>query len=69
MERGDSVTHHVPYDLVVDPKVIMNEPVSHSGHGSPFDVGVLRTEVDGEFLRCFPNDLKTPDERALKGLV
>lgn len=37
--------------------------------GAPLAVGVLRAKTDGEFPGCFPNDLKTTDERGLKGFV
>ena len=47
----------------------MDEAVTHPGHGTPFQMALPLLEVIRELFHRFPNDLQTPDKRALQRFI
>ena len=47
----------------------MDEAVTHPGHGAPFQMAVPLLEVVRKLFHGFPNDLQTPDKRALQRFI
>ena len=64
--RTTAIYTHLTRELRAE--IVVNQPIAHASHGTPFDVGVSRTKVTRNLLRGFANDLKasndsTPERR------
>ena len=55
--------HDVPDELEVDAIVVVNQAVSHAGHGSPLHLGMLSSKFFGDMLRGFADDLVETADR------
>ena len=55
-----------PYNVVVNAEVAMNKVVTHPGHGTPFQMAIPLLDLIRELFHRFPNNLQTPDKRALQ---
>ena len=47
----------------------MDETVTHPGYGTPFQMALPLLDVIRELFHRFPNDLQTPDKRALQRFI
>ena len=47
----------------------MDETVTHSGHGTPFQMAIALLDVIRELFHRFPNNFQTPDKRALQRFI
>jgi hypothetical protein len=54
-----------PDKVQIDAHVVVNEDIAHPGHAPPSDFGMPITQLSGEPLRRFANDLQLPDDRVL----
>lgn len=55
--------HHVPHDLPIDKKVVVNQDVTKAGDLAPLDIGMGMSHFVGNPLRGFTNDLEVAHDR------
>lgn len=68
-ENGDLRGHGIPDDFEIDPEVIVNQPVAHSGDSTPLDLGISLPDGLRDLLDRFPDNLEAADERPLEGFI
>jgi hypothetical protein len=61
----ESLLDHGPYDVEIDPGVIVDQHISQGGHAAPSDFWVAVSEIAGELLRCLANDFQLPNDGVL----
>ena len=47
----------------------MDEAVTHPSHGTPFQMAIALLDVIRKLFHRFPNNLQTPDKRALQRFI
>jgi hypothetical protein len=65
----DLALQDVPYEVVVNAEVLVNEPIPHAGHRALFNRRMLGANRRSDFYRGLTDDLETANKRALRGLV
>jgi hypothetical protein len=68
-ENGHFVGHDIPNDVVINPKVVMNQFVSHARYGPPFHLRVALSDLGRDFLRRLADDLDASHKSPLKVLI
>ena len=48
------LVHHVPYELIIHPKVTVDQAVAHLGNRTPLNFGMRCPELLGQVLTASP---------------
>jgi len=69
VKRDHFGSHHAPDHLIVDSKIVMNQPVAHSGDRSPVHLWLCIRECDRKRLHGFTDDFEAPGEGPFQGWI
>ena len=64
-QDGNLALQYLPYEVVINAEVLVNEPIPHAGHGAPFNSWILGASRGSDLYRGLPDDLEAADKRAL----
>lgn len=69
LQRDELALDDMPDELLVDPDVIMDDPIPQTAHLAPGNIGMPALEFLGQVVRGFANDLQISHHRVDRPIV
>ena len=63
------VFQNIPNDIIVDPKIAMDQVITHSGNRTPLDLSVLFSNIFRNVFCSLTNYFNTSDKCTFTGFI